>query len=180
VSPLPEDQIIKGIREGNEMHFKYVFDTYFDVLCNYAFTKLRDMDEAEDAVQGIFVKIWEKRSSLLISQSIRSYLFRAVHNHCINQLEHRAVKQKHFDHKMFRSAVDKQEPQVFPEELEESVKNAIEKLPPQCRAIFKMSRYEEMKYAEIADRLGISINTVENQISKALKMLRSQLSNIIV
>jgi RNA polymerase sigma-70 factor (ECF subfamily) len=81
---------------------------------------------------------------------------------------------------MFLSSTAKQDPQVFPEELEENVRNAIEQLPQQCRTIFKMSRYEEMKYTEIAERLGISINTVENQISKALKMLRSQLSNIIV
>lgn len=178
--PLPEDQIIKGIREGNEIHFKYVFDIYFDALCHYAFTKLRDMDEAEDAVQGMFVKVWEKRSSLVITQSIRSYLFRAVHNYCINQLEHRDVRQKHVDHRTMEAVNEIQSPEVFIEELEENIKAAIEQLPQQCRIIFKMSRYEELKYAEIAERLGISINTVENQISKALKILRAQLSNIIV
>jgi RNA polymerase sigma-70 factor (ECF subfamily) len=178
VSTLPEDQIIKGIREGNKTHFKYVFDTYFDGLCNYAFTKLRNMDEAEDVVQGMFLKIWEKRESLMITQSLRSYLFRAVHNYCVNQLEHRDVKQKHLDYKTL-VAEERQLPEVFPEELEENIRKAIEQLPQQCRIVFKMSRYEEMKYAEIAEKLGISVNTVENQISKALKILRTQLNDII-
>jgi RNA polymerase sigma-70 factor (ECF subfamily) len=180
VLPLPEDQIIKGIQEGNETHFKYVFDVYFDALCHYAFTKLRDMDEAEDAVQGMFVKVWEKRSSLVITQSIRSYLFRAVHNYCINQLEHRDVKQKHINRRTAEAVNENQPPEVFAEELEENIRAVIEQLPQQCRIIFKMSRYEELKHAEIADRLGISINTVENQICKALKILRTQLNNVIV
>ncbi|HEX5171293.1 MAG TPA: RNA polymerase sigma-70 factor [Cyclobacteriaceae bacterium] len=180
MSSLPEDQIIKGIREGSEAHFRQVFDAYFDALCHYAFTKLRDMDEAEDIVQGMFVKVWEKRSSLVITQSIRSYLFRAVHNHCINQLEHRDVRQRHLTYKTSTTGNESQPPEVFPEELEDNIRNAIEQLPQQCRLIFKMSRYEELKYAEIADKLGISVNTVENQISKALKILRAQLSNIIV
>lgn len=179
MSTLPEDQIVKGIREGNEIHFKYVFDTYFESLCHYAYTKLRDVDEAEDAVQGVFLKVWEIRESLHITQSIRSYLFRAVHNHCINYLEHQEVKLKHLNYKAF-DADEGQHPEVFPAELEENIRQAIDQLPPQCGTIFKMSRYEELKYAEIAKRLGISVNTVENQVSKALKILRTRLLNIIV
>jgi len=159
--------------------FRVVFELYFENLCSYACTILRDMDEAEDVVQNVFLKMWEKRDSLLITHSVRSYLFRAVHHQCLNQLDHRVIRQRHQDHSLREHGADMQLPEVFPEELEERVKAAIQKLPEQCRRIFMLSRYDELRYAEIAERLGISVNTVENQISKALRVLREGLSDVV-
>lgn len=170
-----EQQIIEGIRKGDETCFQRVFDTYYGKLCDYAFTLLRDTDEAEDAVQSMFLKIWEKRENLMITQNLKSYLYRAIHNYCLNQLDHRGIKQKHFEISSYQAS-DIQQPEIFTGELENSIRSIIEQLPQQCRIIFKMSRYEELRYAEIAQKLGISVNTVENQISKALKILRTQLS----
>ncbi len=102
-------------------------------------------------------------------------MFRAVYNLCINQLEHRQVKKKHINHVTHEWLGESQAPEVFPRELEQSIQEAINQLPEQCKIIFKMSRYEELRYQEIATKLGISPNTVENQISKALKILRSRL-----
>lgn len=174
-----EEQIIQDIREGNQALFQGIFSAHYEGLCHYAFTILRDMDEAEDLVQSMFMKWWEKRGEIEIRQTIKSYLFRAVYNQCMNHLEHRQVKQKHLDHTAYEWAQEKQLPEAFASELEENVVIAINQLPEQCRIIFIMSRYEEMKYNEIASKLGISPNTVENQISKALKILRTQL-NIFV
>jgi RNA polymerase sigma-70 factor (ECF subfamily) len=174
-----EQQIMEGIRNGDEACFQQAFNTYYEKLCDFAFTLLRDMDEAEDAVQSIFLKIWEKRDSLMITNTLKSYLYRAVHNHCINQLEHREIKQKHIQFSTYRGAGDLQQPDIFPHELESKIQSVIDQLPEQCGIIFKMSRYEELRYAEIAAKLGISVNTVENQISKALKILRTQLSDIL-
>lgn len=173
----PTQQIIQGIREGKQRYFQEVFDAYYENLCQYAFTILRDMDEAEDIVQSMFVKLWEKRGELNIAKTLQAYLYKSVHNLCLNQLEHREVKQKHLDHTA-RNFYEAQDPEVFPDELGENIRAAINQLPTQCRIIFTMSRFEEMKYAAIADKLGISVNTVENQISKALRILRTALNSV--
>jgi RNA polymerase sigma-70 factor (ECF subfamily) len=175
VAQRSEEQIIQGILEGNRLCFQSVFSDYYDRLCQYAFTILRDMDESEDLVQTMFVKWWERREEIMINQTVKAYLYRSVYNLCMNQLEHRQVKKKHLDHSIHEWANEKQLPEVFPNELEESISSAINQLPEQCKIIFKMSRYDELRYTEIANKLGISPNTVENQISKALKFLRTQL-----
>jgi RNA polymerase sigma-70 factor (ECF subfamily) len=170
---------VKDLQDGGMASFQAVFELHFENLCSYACTFLRNMDEAEDVVQNVFLKMWEKRDSLLITHSVRSYLFRAVHHQCLNQLDHRVIRQKHQDHSQREHATDTQPPEVFPEEVETRVKEAIDALPEQCRLIFMMSRYEELRYAAIAEKLGISVNTVENQISKALRVLRGSLKDVI-
>jgi RNA polymerase sigma-70 factor (ECF subfamily) len=160
------------LQESSDRSFRIAFDAYYEKLCRYAFTILRDMNEAEDTVQNVFLKIWERKETLTPAVAVKSYLYRAVHNQCMNQLDARAVRQKHRE-KETRNTPPLQEPQVFPDELEETIIAVINTLPQQCRLIFMMSRYQEMKYAEIAVKLGISVNTIENQISKALRILKT-------
>ena len=179
MSDLPGQEEIQSIREGNSTAFQRLFDSCYESLCQYAFTLLKDADEAEDTVQSMFVKLWEKRESLDIKQNIRSYLFRSVYNHCMNQIEHRQVIRRHTDH-VAASISQSTDPDIFPEELEIKIRNVVEGLPPQCKTIFMMSRYEEMKYPDIAKKLNISVNTIQNQVCKALKILREELKDIIV
>jgi RNA polymerase sigma-70 factor (ECF subfamily) len=169
---------MKETREGSENSFQEIFDACYVNLCKYAFTMLKDMDEAEDIVQGVFLKYWEKKDSLTITHTVRSYLYKAVYNHCINQLEHQAIRKRFQEQSSLTAASDSQSPEVFPHELEERITDVINGLPEQCRLIFTMSRYQEMRYAEIAAKLEISVNTVENQVSKALRILRTQLKDI--
>lgn len=170
---LEHDRIVQEIKEGNEGSFREIFHAHYERLCQYAFTILRDMDDAEDVVQSMFLKIWEKRHDLIITHTIKSYLYKAVYNQCMNQLEHRAVHNKFQEHNAIKKQRGVQHPEVFPNELEERIMAAINTLPKQCRTIFMMSRYQEMKYADIAKTLDISVNTIENQISKALRILRA-------
>jgi RNA polymerase sigma-70 factor (ECF subfamily) len=163
--------------DGNENTFREVFDDCYEDLCRYAFTIVRDFDQGEDIVQSMFMKLWEKRDALEITTSVRSYLFRSVYNQCMNLLEHRAIKTKYDASVRVEPGRDEQQPDVFPEELEENIRKAVETLPPQCRSIFIMSRYEELRYSEIAERLGISVNTIQNQVCKALKLLREALKD---
>lgn len=172
-----ERDIITAIRKGNTFAFQQVFNANYQALCQYAFTILKDSAEVQDIVQSVFLKIWEKRNELEIKLSIRSYLFKAVYHQCMNHLEHRTVKLKHRIYSNYTQTAT-QQPEIFPLELEENIIAAINELPEQCRIIFMLSRYEELRYAEIADHLNISVNTVENQISKALKVLRSKLKEI--
>ncbi len=172
---MSDRDLLKAIRHGDTVAFRQVFDACYEGLCGYACTMLKDMDEAEDLVQSLFLKLWEKRNDISIEQTVRSYLFKAVYHQCLNQLEHRSVQIRHQQYKRYENQYAVQRPDVFPEELEENIRQAIESLPEQCRIIFNMSRYEELKYAEIAARLGLSVNTVENQVSKALKILRAKI-----
>lgn len=174
-----DEQIIQEIREGREEPFRKIFNAYYESLCQYAFTILRDMDDAEDIVQAMFLKIWEKRQMLVITHSIKSYLYKAVYHQCINQFDHVAVREKYRERSTIEKSGGVQLPEVFPNELEESILAAINSLPKQCRIIFMMSRYQEMKYSEIAKELDISVNTIENQISKALRTLRMHLNGVI-
>ncbi|WP_276369404.1 RNA polymerase sigma-70 factor [Chryseolinea sp. H1M3-3] len=172
---LTHDRIIQEIREGNKESFQRVFHKYYEGLCQYAFTILRDMDDSEDVVQSMFIKIWEKRESLIITHTLKGYLFKAVYHQCVNQIDHRAVRTKFQEISLVEKPNEVQQPEVFPNELEERVIAAINTLPPQCRTIFMMSRYKEMRYVEIANALNLSINTIENQMSKALRILREYL-----
>jgi RNA polymerase sigma-70 factor, ECF subfamily len=176
----PDQQIIAEIHQGNPDTFRWVFNAYYEKLCQYAFTILKDMDEAEDIVQAMFIKIWEQRKNLEVKQSMQSYLFKSVYHKCINLIEHRGIKQKYQEHGKHVMKNEVQWPETFPHELEDNIKSVINKLPPQCRTIFMMSRYEELRYAEIAAKLNISVNTIENQISKALKILREELKDVLI
>lgn len=177
---LSEQEIIKAIREGNTETFRQVFDACYETLCQYAFTILKNAEEAEDIVQFMFLKLWDKRETLDIKKTVRSYLFRSVYHRCINHLEHKTIVRNHQRNSKSIPALHTQQPEVFPDELEESVRRAIDRLPPKCRTIFILSRYEELTYAEIAKRLNISVNTIQNQICKALRILREELKDMMV
>jgi len=169
------------IQKGDMQAFERVFKEHYDGLCRFANSYLLDVDEAEEVVQGTFIGFWEKRENLQIETSLKAYLYRSVRNSCLNEIKRQKVRQVH------AQAVLQQEVQVaeasdhdaLKMELEDRIHHAIQTLPEQCRLIFKMSRFEELKYQEIADQLGLSIKTVENQIGKALKVLREQLKDYL-
>ncbi len=136
------------------------------------------MDEAEDVVQGLFVDIWEKRSSLNINQSVKQYFYKAVYFRCINAQEHKQVRKKYAEQEAFFPAGNSPTEQDG-EEKRLAIQKALEKLPEKCKQVFVLSRFEEMKYVEIADKMGISKNTVENHMGKALRLLRAELKHLI-
>ncbi len=149
------------------------FQEYFGRLCRYAYTILRDEDEAKDAVQAIFLKLWEKGKDLDDNQSIKTYLYTSVHNYCLNIKRHQKVKDRHLA--TIKESIYEMEDNMSRKEKHLQVMTSLENLlPPRCRQIFIMSRLDEKKYAEIAAELGISIKTVEIQMGKALKILRTR------
>lgn len=163
----------------NEAGFKVLFNTYYSPLVRYAFTFLKDTYGAEDIVQLQFVKLWEKRMELAIHTSLKSFLYTAVHNACLNNIKHEGIKKAHVADVLKTSHESQISDHLQQKELKQKIDAAITALPPQCATIFKMSRFEELKYQEIADKLGLSIKTVENQMGKALKILREQLKDYL-
>lgn len=156
------------------------FKSHFQALYRYAHTIVNDGLMAEEMVQNVFYKLWKNRDTLVINQSMASYLYRSVYHECLNYLKHLKVKAAWETHaartmENINNAADK----LKLRELEEKLEEALRELPEQCRTIFQMSRFEELKYMEIAGRLGISVKTVENQMGKALKILRGKLADFL-
>ena len=178
---IPDSDILLAIRQGNERVFETVFKKHYQALCNYACGILKDMDDAEEVVQSIFLKFWEQREGIEINVSLKSYLYRAVHNTCLNRLKHLKIQETYRQYvgDYLENSYDSATDILDKVELESRIENALEKLPEQCRLIFKMSRFEELKNQEIADRLGLSVKTIENQIGKALKIMRTELSDYL-
>jgi RNA polymerase sigma-70 factor, ECF subfamily len=174
LTQIEEDSILLEIKSGNEKSFEKVFKIYYEPLCRHAFRLLDDKDEAEDLVQNMFVKYWEKRETTEITTSLKSYLYKSVHNLSLNNLKHQKVKNQYEQHNIL-SINGSSKNENFAYELEGEIQKSIESLPPQCKIIFSMSRFEELKYREIADALDISEKTVENQMGKALKIMREKL-----
>lgn len=178
---LPEQQQIEALATGDIDAFEMIFRTYYQPLCSYAYTFLQDKEEAEEIVQSTFMSVWEKKETLSIRTAVKPYLYAMVRNACLNVIKHERVKQKHVVEEVALAApsFDSVSSTVVTSELELQIHRAMEVLPEQCRLVFKLSRFEELKYAEIADQLGISIKTVENHMGKALKIMREQLKDYL-
>jgi RNA polymerase sigma-70 factor, ECF subfamily len=178
---LSENQLLDTLKAGNITAFEMLFKTYYQPLCNYAYTFVQDKDEAEEIVQTTFLAVWEKKEVLEIRTTIKPYLYAMVRNACLNVIKHEKIKQQHAEVElaMGERSVESVARTVMASELEKRIHQAMEALPAQCRLVFKLSRFEELKYAEIADQLSISIKTVENHMGKALKIMREQLRDYL-
>ena len=179
---VSEAGLIALLGKQDEKAFEDVFKTYYKPLHAYAFTLLKEEMAAEEMVQNVFYKLWDRSESINISGSIAAYLYRAVHNESLNYLKHLKVRSEHQLHVSYKAGneSDSASKCLQLKELEGRLRQSLNELPEQCRTIFQMSRFEELRYREIADQLGISIKTVENQMGKALKILRSKLADFLV
>jgi RNA polymerase sigma-70 factor (family 1) len=138
------------------------------------------IDIAREIVQDFFVRLYEKRNSINIDVSVKSYLYRSIYNCCINYLNHRNLQDKHLKNiDLERNVEENLENEIYTVELQYKIYEVIEELPAKCKRIFKMNRLEGMKNDEIATQLNLSKRTVETQISKALKILRKKLAGFI-
>ena len=164
----------------DEKSFKQLFNDYYGALCNFAYRFVNDMDVAEDVVQEVFVRLWQKRKQLNIETNIKNYLFSSVRNKSIEKLRRLKIEDKYYKETKYInnqevfSAADK------PEESEKYVRisklyDSIDKLPHKCKTIFKMAKIEGMTYNEIATELEISVKTVESQMRRAFILLREML-----
>ncbi len=172
---------VNALREGGITAFEMLFRTYYQPLCNYAYSFLQDRENAEEVVQSTFLLVWEKRETLAIHTSVKPYLYAMVRNACLNVIKHEKIKQKYAGEElaMAERTHDSVAHAVASNELEYRIKVALEGLPEQCRMVFTLSRFEELKYSEIAEQLNISVKTVENHMGKALKIMREKLKDYL-
>lgn len=169
------------IKSGDEQAFEQLFKAQYPALCGYARKYLDDLDQAEEIVQEMFFNFWQKREKVEINISAEAYLFRSVRNSCLNYLKHLKIREEH--RLATKEEILRKEHEVHDNvvalELQEKIEKVIEEMPPERKKIFKMSRYEELKYKEIAEKLNLSVKTVEAQMGKALKYLRLHLSEYL-
>lgn len=173
--------LLQAIQQGDESAFDALFRRYYEPLCHYAASLTDgDLDEAEDLVQQSFVKLWEQRATFEVQWSVKAYLYKMVHNRCLNRIRDAQTREKY---KVYNAAQLEQGYENDPgaaSELNERILQALDTLPTECRRIFELSRFEELKYREIADQLGISIKTVETQMGKALRLMRTELADYLI
>ncbi|MFW5754453.1 MAG: RNA polymerase sigma-70 factor [Marinilabiliaceae bacterium] len=164
-----EKEMIRLIAQGDEQAFEELFRSVYARLVLYAAHYMGDRQEAENIVQMVFIKFWEKRRGLKV-RSLSNYLTVSVRNACLNELRRQNPWYSVDD--QFHIPDVQAEEELPDEALLEQIREAIDQMPPQRRKIFKMGRFEGLKYKEIASKLGISPKTVEVQMGKALKTLR--------
>jgi len=170
--------LLSQLKKGEEQAFRQLFDIYYRRLVAFANKLLADPDLSRSVVQDVFVMFYEKRDEINIHTSLKSHIFQTVRNRCLNIIKRNKMKQEHHK-RILEITPDRVEPFENLEyiELENCITKTVEDLPEQCKKIFSMSRYEGINNQEIADTLNLSKRTVETQISKALKRLRTELSD---
>jgi RNA polymerase sigma-70 factor, ECF subfamily len=167
---------------NNPGDYERFFKENYSGLCRYARQFAGSMETAEEIVQDVFVRIWERRDQLDIHGSVLSYVVSAVRNSALNYIRHGNIvtAYEHNSQNFSPSYSSSAEDELISLELEIAISKAIGQLPEQRKKIFLMSRSEGLKYYEIADKLGLSIKTVEAQMGKALKQLRDFLKDYLV
>ena len=172
---LKDKVILSKIRAGDELIFRDLFTSHYSVLVHYADQFLNDLHIAEDMVQGVFIYLWENASKIQLTQSLKSYLFKAVKNACLNQLRAIKVYDKHqllyLEASLLRLREEKHEDFDFLEEVQQ----ALQTLPEKMYQIFFLRFKEELSIKEIANNLSISENTVKSHLFKGRILLRKQL-----
>lgn len=174
------DTILQDIQDGNLQEFEKLFKEYYPLLCHYARRFVKDSNQAEEVVQELFCQLWENRKELKIHTSLKAYLYKATYFNSLQVLRKRGIKNQYVDYiKNNKSEQSQSNSLVEENEIYNIVQKTLTNLPSRCGQIFKMSRFEGLKYQEIADQLSISIKTVEANMGKALKAFRKNLKDYV-
>jgi len=179
-----EESMYKAIRKGNIKAFESFYKKYQPRLFAYGISILNDEDTTKDLVQETFISFWENKEHILTDYSVTAYLFKIFHVKCSKYLRMKSIV-TNFSHlselKLQEMEISFYNPDenilgsIFMHDVEKLYKKALDQLPEQCREIFVLSRQGEMKSAEIAFKLGLSVRTVENQIYKAMRIMREEM-----
>lgn len=173
--------LIASLQKGEEEAFVYIFEAYYGRLLNYSGRIIRDEELAHDLVQEAYCRLFEVRQTLDTRLSIQAYLYKSVYNNCMNAIKHRKIEHNYIDQELldfyFTEIVQTPEAELklLDEDMRLALQEAIEKLPARCREVFILKKIEDLSNKEIAERLGISVKTVEAQMTKALAKLREEL-----
>lgn len=168
-----EHLLLEQVREDNQKAFRRLFYLYGDRFYLWAYKITQNTQAAEDIVQDFFVRYWEKRKTLLLHPSFAAYAYRAIYNASLNYL--RDNERFVYGYEITIDLIDTDVEDEDLQELKRLLLKAIDELPDRCKKIFMMATLEKKKYTEVADLLGISVNTVKVQVSKAYRILKEKI-----
>lgn len=179
--PSDEKNLIAALKQNDRSAINSIFLKYHILLCRVSFQIVNDREEAKDVVQEVFIKLWRNRTELNITLSLGAYLRRAVVNTSLNHIESkkRFLSLDPHESAFNRSIGNVVDEQQDSNELSLRIDHAISKLPIRTKAVFKLVRFEEMSYKEVAESLNISIKAVEKEMMKALKLLRQAVKDYL-
>jgi RNA polymerase sigma-70 factor (family 1) len=181
---LSYDVLFQKVKENDEDAYEYLFHAFYEKLCTYAYSIVKDKTISEEVVQEVFIKLWEEKEVIQIQLSVSAYFYRAVHNRCQNYIAHNKIKQNYiaeaqqiYEQSLIFAPLSNSYPiaNLLSQEIENEINMSINALPEQCRQVFLLCRFEDLSYAEASEKLGVSINTVKTQLQRAVIKLRSDL-----
>lgn len=167
--------ILKEIQKGNERAFDFLFNQYYASLSRFSYSFVKDQDKAENLVQEVFIKLWEKREKISPDRNLFSYLMGMVRNQSIDYLRKEKLNAKIYAQIHSEETGNTTEEQVLVNDFEEKLLKSIMKLPERCRIAFELSRFDGLSNREIAQYMEISVKGVEALIGRSLKLLRTEL-----
>lgn len=178
---LFEKLLIERLKSGDPDSFSDIFSVYYKDLVFYSYSIIRDLSSAEDVVQDTFIKLWEDREKLIITVSLKSYLLKSIQNRCIDWHRHKKILDNHSTFVLNNSSLYEYNTDnyLLRSEMEEMIERTLVKLPEKVRESYELNRIEGLKYHEIANKLNVSVRTVEVRISKALELLRKGLIDFL-
>ena len=179
-----DDIYLNNVKSGNEEAFKSLFDHYYDGMCLYANSIVHNPEAAEEIVEDIFIYLWCNIKKISILTSLKSYLYRSVHNNCLKYIDKLKTRNKHLEINNYQlEDVDILYPyydnipisEIIIKEIEEKAEAVLQSLPDQCKEIYLLNRYQNLSYADIAAKLNISVSTVKTQMGRAFQKFRENL-----
>jgi RNA polymerase sigma-70 factor (ECF subfamily) len=174
---LNEREQLERLRAGDEIAFDTIFRAYYGPLVGLVQGILQERALAEEIVQDVMLELWRRRDALTVKDSLKAYLFQASRNRALNHIRHRKVEERAVAWMdTAATAPSTAHAALVQQEIDASLQAALRELPDRCREVFELSRVHGLKYSEIATTLGISVKTVESQMGKALRVLRSHMS----
>ena len=182
----PNFSIWFKVKKGNIKAFESLYKFYFPSLCLYAYGFVPDRELVKEIVNDVFLRIWERRTLLDIRYGIKPYLYRCVHNSCLDHLKTKKFNRQNqlvdISEKI-KELPDNDDEYILTQlslnQLEKEIMAGIDNLPQKCREVFLLSRFELLSYNEISEKLNISVNTVKTQICRALDSLRVSLRQFL-
>jgi RNA polymerase sigma-70 factor (ECF subfamily) len=178
--PEKHDAILNRLKSDDKSVLKDIFQQHYSPVCAAMYRYILDRNLVEDLAQNVFIRLWEKRQTINITSSLGAYLRRMAINEALGHL--RKYKNVHIEEITPITPVkqtENTEEQYLHKELQEQITDAINTLPPKCRRVFQLSRFEDLTYREIATKLDVSVKTVENQMGKALRVLRERMKRYL-
>lgn len=177
-----EKILLEKLKNDDQSAFTIIFTKYYQDLVRFSFGFTRNSDASEEIVQEVFLKLWENRTTMVINNSLRSFLLKTVQNRSIDSLRHVNITNKYASKVLEHPLLSENDTEnyILHSELQANFNHAMEKIPFEYAEAYRMSRIEILNYQEIAQKLNVSVRTVEVRISKALNLLREELKDFLV